>query len=122
MKMYKIIVLALMLAVMPISCVYAQSTKAVANSIVCPATGSSIQVLAAAASRESYIYLNTSGVTMRVGFLPTGAGALNDTNSVKLLAGQNFSDASPSIYIGRIVCAADGAAPGTVYIIETRRP
>lgn len=101
----------------------ATATKATAASVTCPATGSSIQVLPAAASRESFLILNTSGVTVRVGFLAgSSTAALTDSNSVKLLAGQNFSDAAPSIFVGRIVCAADGASPATVYAIETRKP
>jgi hypothetical protein len=100
----------------------AQSTRAVANSITCPVAGSSTQVLAAAASRQSYILSNTSGITIRLGFLATGTANLTDSNSIKVLAGQVFSDDVPGIFIGRIVCMSDSGATAAVYVIETRRP
>lgn len=101
--------------------VHAQATRFSASSVTCPAAGSSAQVLAASASRESFILLNTSGATIRVAGLATGTANLTDANSVKLLAGQNFSDSAPSIFIGRLVCMSDDATPDVVYVIETRR-
>lgn len=101
--------------------VYAQATRFSASSVTCAATGSSTQALAAAASRESFIVLNTSGATVRVAGIATGTANLTDSNSVKLLAGQNFSDSAPSIFIGRLVCMSDDATPDVVYVIETRR-
>lgn len=100
---------------------HAAGTRATASSITCPATGSSITAIAATASRESYIISNTSGATIRIGFLATDTAALTDSNSIKLLAGQVFSDAAPSIFIGRIVCMSDDATPDVIYIIETKR-
>lgn len=101
---------------------YPQAQRAVANSITCPADGSSIQVLPVAFSRESYIVSNTSGATVRVGFLASGTADLTDSNSIQLLAGQIFSDSAPSIYIGRVVCMSNDATPRDIYVIETRRP
>lgn len=101
---------------------HAQATGATARSVTCPAAGSSTQVLAAAASRESYLVSNTSGATMRVGFLPSGTANLTDSNSIKLLAGQVFTDSAPAIFIGRVVCMSDDATPDVIYVIETRRP
>lgn len=101
---------------------HAQATAATASSITCAATGASTQVLAAKASRESYIISNTSGSTVRLGFLASGTAALDDTNSIQLLAGQIFSDAAPSIYIGRVVCANNAAGTATIYVIQTSRP
>jgi hypothetical protein len=109
------------LAVGALQPAHAQATRFSAVSITCPATGTSIQVLAASASRESFIVLNTSGATVRVAGLATGTVALTDSNSVKLLAGQNFSDSAPSIYIGRLTCMSDDATPDVVYVIETKR-
>lgn len=100
---------------------YAQATRFSAVSVTCPAAGSSIQVLAASASRESFIVLNTSGATIRVAGLATGTANLTDSNSVKILAGQNFSDSAPSIFVGRLVCMSDDATPDVIYVIETRR-
>lgn len=123
MKKLLAIVLLLLAAVAffgPIAA-YAQATRFSASSITCPADGSSIQVLAASASRESFIVLNTSGATVRIAGLATGTADLTDSNSVKLLAGQNFSDAAPSIFIGRLVCMSEDATPDVIYVIETRR-
>ena len=99
----------------------AAGTFTTAVSITCPASGSSIQVLPAAASRESYLISNTSGATIRFGFLSSGTAALTDSNSIKLLAGQIFTDSAPSGYIGRVVCMSDDATPDLVYVLETRR-
>lgn len=101
---------------------HAQATGATANSIACPASGTSIQVLAAKASRESYLITNTAGVTVRIGFLATGTATLDDTNSILVLAGQTFGDSAPSIYIGRVVCMSNDATPRTIYVIQTSRP
>lgn len=113
----------LLLAVVVAPRAHAQATAAVANSITCSASGSSVQVLAAAASRESYLVSNTSGVTVRLGFLSGSSTAnLTDSNSIQLLAGQIFTDSAPSIFIGRVVCMSSDATPRVVYVIETRRP
>jgi len=101
---------------------WGQATKATAAAVVCAADGSSTQALAAAASRESYVLSNTSGGTVRIGFLATPSTAdLTDSNSILLLAGQIFTDAAPSVYIGRVVCMNNAAGTATVYVIETRR-
>lgn len=100
----------------------AQATQApTAAQVACPASGSSIQVLAAAASRESYLVSNTSGVTVKVGFLASGTATLTTSNSIQLLAGQTLQDAAPSIYLGRIVCMSSDATPRSIEVVETRR-
>lgn len=99
----------------------AAGTFTTAKSVTCPATGTSIEVLPATASRESYVLSNTSGATIRFGFLATGTAALTDSNSIKLLAGQIFADSAPSGYVGRVVCMSDDATPDVIYVIETRR-
>lgn len=100
---------------------HAAGTIITAKAVTCPATGTSIQVTAAAASRESYLLSNTAGATIRLGFLPTGTATLDDTNSILILAGQVFGDATPSIFIGRLVCMSNDATPRAVYIVESRR-
>lgn len=122
--MKKLLSFALLLLALLARCELAdaQATAAVANSITCAASGASTQVLATAYSRESYIISNTSGGIVRIGFAASGTAALDDTNSVQLLAGQIFSDAAPSIYVGRVVCANNAAGTATIYVIETRRP
>lgn len=102
--------------------VHAQATFFLGQSITCPASGTSITVIAARASRESYVISNTSGATVRIGALPTGTAALTDSNSILLLAGQIISDSAPSIFIGRVACMSNDATPRVVYVIETRRP
>lgn len=92
-----------------------------ANSISCPAAGSSIQVLAANYTRQSFLLTNTSGSTVRVGFLASGTANLDDTNSLQLLAGQTFGDSGSSVYIGRIVCMSTTAGALAIYAVETRR-
>jgi len=99
----------------------AAGTATTAQSVTCAAAGSSTQVLSANATRESYVLSNTSGATIRLGFLSSGTADLTDSNSIKLLAGQIFSDSAPSIFIGRLVCMSDDATPDVVYVIETRR-
>lgn len=101
---------------------HATATAATAVAVTCPATGSSIQVLAAAASRESFLITNTSGATVRVGFLATGTAALTDSNSILLLAGQTFGDASPSIFVGRVMCMSIDGTPDLIYVVETKKP
>lgn len=100
---------------------YAQATKATAQSITCAASGSSTLVAAAAASRESVLIANTSGGTIRIAPVASGTPALTDLNSIQLLAGQNFTDTQPGVYIGRWVCANNAAGTATVYVIETKR-
>lgn len=99
----------------------AAGTVTTAQAITCPAAGTSIQAIAASAARESYLVTNTSGATIRIGFLPSGTAALTDSNSIKLLAGQIFADSAPSVFIGRVVCMSDDATPDTIYIVESRR-
>ena len=102
---------------------HATASAATANSVTCAAAGSSTQVLAAAAARESYLITNTSGATVRIGFV-AGASApnLTDSSSILLLAGQTLADSAPSIFIGRIVCMSIDATPDLIYVIETRKP
>ena len=100
---------------------HAAGTRATAVSVTCPATGTSIQALAANAARESYILSNTSGATVRLGFLPSGTAALTDSNSIMVLAGQTFGDSAPAVFIGRLVCMSNDATPRAIYIVESRR-
>lgn len=100
---------------------HAAGTLITAKAVTCPASGSSIQLAAANPARESYLINNTSGATVRFGFLASGTATLDDTNSILLLAGQSFSDAAPSIFIGRMVCMSADATPDVIYIIESRR-
>ena len=100
---------------------HAAGTVITAQAVTCPATGTSIQVAAAAASRESYLLSNTSGATVRLGFLPSGTAALTDSNSIMVLAGQTFGDSAPAVFIGRLVCMSNDATPRAIYIVESRR-
>jgi hypothetical protein len=104
-----------------IDAVRAAGSFTTAVAITCPASGTSIQLLPPAASRQSYLISNTAGATIRFGFLSSGTATLTDSNSIKLLAGQIFADSAPSGYIGRVVCMSDDATPDVVYVLETRR-
>lgn len=119
-KLLRLCVVALLLA--PIGAANATATKATAVAVTCAADGSSTEALAAAASRESYLITNTSGGTIRIGFLATGTADLTDSNSILLLAGQTFQDSAPAVFVGRVVCMNNTAGTATVYVIETRRP
>lgn len=89
--------------------------------ISCPVSGSSVQVLPANYQRQSFLLSNTSGSTIRLGFLASGTAVLDDTNSLQILAGQTFGDSGPGLYIGRVVCMSSTAGILAVYIVETRR-
>lgn len=121
MRVLRSIALFLALAFVPVACVFANATFGQANSVTCPASGTSAQVLAAKASRESYLVSNTSGKTVLVGFAATGTAALTSANSIQLLAGQAMTDSAPSIFLGRIMCMSSDGTTATIYAIETRK-
>lgn len=100
---------------------HATATAWTGLSVTCAATGSSTQVVAAAANRETIVISNTSGVTVRVGAAASGTAALTGATSIQVLAGQSVSDSSPTIFTGRLVCMSTDATPRAVEVIETRK-
>ena len=101
--------------------IYAQANRNSGGDIVCPATGSSIEVVPARSSRFSIVINNTSGVDIRMGLIPSGTGALSNANALLVKAGQPYSDSSPGGSSQRIVCASTTAATATISYLETYR-
>lgn len=100
--------------------VFAQASKINKGDIVCPATGTSIQVIAANPGRYSYSINNTSGVDIRLGYAPSGTAALGSTDFL-LKAGQPYSDSTPGVYSGRVTCMSTTASTATISFLETYR-
>ena len=93
---------------------------ATSTSVTCAASGSSTQVVAATASRQSLLVSNTSGLTIRLAALSSGTGNLTSANSIQILAGQVYADSAPSNFIGRVVCMSTTGATAAVEVMETR--
>ncbi len=114
--------LLLFLIALAIPTAHAAASAASANAVTCPATGSSVQALAPAYARSSYmIYNPAGGGIIRVGFLASGTAAIDDTDSFEMAAGQTFSDSVPGVYIGRVVCMSTTASAITVYVVQTTK-
>lgn len=96
----------------------------VSKAIVCPATGTSIQVAPANGSRLSLVLLNDTGpATIRFGAnniatLPV----LDDNNSTFLLTGASYSFNVPGVYLGRILCMSTSASSITIHTTENTYP
>ena len=114
------LVLALSL-IMRLEPVYAQANRSNGGDVVCPATGSSIQVIAARSSRYSYVINNTSGLDIRIGLLASGVPALTGSNSLLLKGGQPYSDSTPGGSSMRVVCMSTTSATATISFMETYR-
>lgn len=90
--------------------------------VACPATGSSIEVMALRSSRVSYAIINDSATAIRVGFLSGSSTAtLSDSNSFIMAAGQTYSDSVPGVYYGRVVCMSTTAGAITIHFDEAFR-
>lgn len=92
-----------------------------AAGVTCPASGSSIEIIASNAKRLSYALNNDSAVDVRVGFLATGTASLSDSNSFILKAGQTYSDAIPGVYYGRVVCMSTTASTVVIHSTQATR-
>lgn len=101
--------------------VFAQANKSNSGDVVCPATGTSIQVLPARASRYSMLFNNISDTQIFLGYLDTGTAALDTTNSWKLQPGQATSDSAPGVLNKRVVCMSSTAVAKTITFNETYR-
>lgn len=102
--------------------VFAQASKTNSGDVVCPATGSSIQIVAANAGRYSYTLNNTSGNDVRIGYLPApSTAALTNVNSWLLKAGQPYTDSTPGVLTSRVVCMSTTAGTSTMTFNETFR-
>jgi len=92
-----------------------------AGGVTCPLAGSSVEILPARGSRQSYSVSNDSGTAVRVGFLATGTANLTDSNSIILNPGGNISSSPPNIYFGRIVCMSTTAGAIVIHYVEETR-
>ena len=101
--------------------VLAQANKNNSGDVTCPATGTSIQVLPARPSRYSMLFNNVNGVAIRLGYLDTGTGVLDTTNSWILQPGQATSDSTPGILNKRVVCMSTTAVANLITFNETYR-
>jgi hypothetical protein len=101
--------------------VEAQANRTNQGDIVCPATGTSIEVMPARSSRYGYSINNTSGIDIRIGYLSSGTGTITSPIGWLLKAGQPYSDSLPGVLSLRIVCMSTTAATATISFIETYR-
>lgn len=102
--------------------VFAQANQALAGDIVCPVSGSSIQIIAQRSGRYSYTINNTSGIDVRIGYLDSPSTAnLTASNSWLLKAGQPYSDSVPGVLNARVVCMSTTAVAATLSFNETFR-
>lgn len=101
--------------------VFGQANRVGSTDIICPASGTSIEILPARPGRYSYAINNTSGLDVRIGYASSGTAALTTTTSFLLKAGQPYSDSAPGVYTGRLVCMSNSASPATISILETYR-
>lgn len=98
---------------------YPQANLTNSGDVVCPATGTSIQIMPARSSRFSYLLNNINGVAVRIGYLDgTDTSALNSSNSWVLQPGQPFADSVPNVISKRIVCMSTTAASNTISFNE----
>lgn len=101
--------------------VFAQANKSNSGDVVCPATGTSIQVLPARTSRYSMLFNNISDTQILLGYLDTGTAILDNTNSWKLQPGQATADSAPGVLSKRVVCMSSIGVGKTITFNETYR-
>lgn len=102
--------------------VFAQANKATQTDIACPATGTgSIEMLSKKGSRYSFSINNTSGIDIRWAYVASGTAALTTTTSFLLKAGQPYSESSPGVHTGRLVCMSTTSSAATISVNETYR-
>lgn len=106
---------------MGIETAYAQANKTFSGDVICPVSGSSIQILPLRSSRFSYLLNNINAAAVRIGYLDTGTAILDNTNSWVLQPGQATADSAPGVLSGRVVCMSTTAAANTITFNETFR-
>lgn len=120
---FRLFTLVFLLAILTawIGNAYGQALSATAVGITCPASGSSIEVLATNARRTSWSLINDSVTDIRMGFLASGTATLTDSNSVIIKAGASYADSLPNVYAGRIVCMSTTAGAIVVHRTEAQK-
>jgi hypothetical protein len=95
---------------------HAGTIRGISQEITCPATGTSITVLAQNIRRGQFAILNESGTDVRIGYLRAelGTPALTTANSILFKTGLTLTDDGDTVYIGRIVCMSTTASPVNV--------
>lgn len=101
--------------------IQAQAPAGTAVGIICPASGSSIEVQPITQSRVSIAILNDSAIDVRIGYVASGTPNLDDTNSFIVKTGVNYADSVPGVYLGRFVCMSTTASTATIHVSQTTR-
>lgn len=100
---------------------WAQANKTRSGDVNCPASGTSIEVVAANSSRYSIIINNISNTAIRVGYLDSGSANLTASNSWVMQPGQAYADSAPGVLMKRIVCMSTSGVAMTISFNETYR-
>ncbi len=100
---------------------FGQASRSNPGDVICPATGTSIQVLPSRPGRFSMLFNNISASAVRIGYLDSGTATLDGTNSWKLQPGQAMADSAPGVLSRRVVCMSDTASTATITFLETYR-
>ena len=102
---------------------HAGTIRGITQEITCPATGTSITVLAQNIRRGQFAILNESGTDVRIGYIRAelGTPALTTANSILFKTGRTLTDDGDTVYIGRIVCMSTTASPVNVGLIWADR-
>lgn len=106
---------------MGIESAYAQANRTNSGDIVCPATGTSIEIVPARGGRYSILINNTSDTAVRIGYLDSGTAALSSATGWLLQPGQATADSAPGVIIKRVVCMSSTAVAKTITFNETYR-
>jgi len=99
--------------------VFGQANITNKGDVVCPATGTSIEIAPPRSSRYSYFLNNVTGIAVFIGNQPTGTGALTGTSGLsnsawRLQPGQAFADSVPNVVSLRLVCMSTTAVAATI--------
>ena len=111
----------MLIPIMGIDVVYAQANRTNSGDVVCPATGTSIEILPARTSRYSMLFNNISDTAIKLGYPDSGTAALTTLNSWQLQPGQATSDSAPGVLNKRVVCMSTTAVAKTITFNETYR-
>lgn len=101
--------------------VFAQANRTNSGDVICPATGTSIQILPARTARYSMLFNNISDTAIRLGYVDSGTAALDATTGWILQPGQATGDSAPGVLSKRVVCMSTTAVAKTITFNETYR-
>lgn len=115
------VLLLVCIPMMGIEVAQAQANRTNSGDVVCPATGTSIEVLPARNSRYSMIINNIAANAIRLGYLDTGTTALTNANAWIIQPGQATADSVPGVLNKRVVCMSTAGVSATITFNETYR-